>query len=290
MIRRQSWVPYAFLLPTISLLVVFRLLPMAYAVGRSFFTTNFATGGLAFDGWGNYTALFSDPTFWQSLQTTIVFNVILNPLQTFVALLLALLVNLPLRGRWAFRTIFFVPVGVSITVATIIWGLMLDADSGLINGMLNSLHLPPQPFFTSTTQALAGIMVIASWKGLGYWMIFFLAGLQGIPQALYEAANIDGASPLQSFLHITLPLLRRVIAFVLVADTTINFLLFAPVFIQTQGGPQNSTDLLMYEAYRSAFSDLDMGRATSIVVIILLIILVVVGAELFLLRPTDSSV
>jgi len=289
MTRNERWIPYLFLLPAIAGLLVFRLLPMVYAIGRSFYTTTFGQAGLVFVGSANYSALFSDPTFWQSLRTTLIFNVVANPLQTVLALMLAVLVSLPLRGIGLFRTLLFAPVGVSITVATIIWGLMLDPDSGLINGILIGLHLPPQPFFTSPDQALLSIVVIATWKGLGYWMLFFLAGLQSIPQSLYEAAAIDGATRLKAFWYITLPLLRRVIAFVLVADTTINFLLFAPVYVQTQGGPQGSTNLLMYEAYRSGFQDIDMGRATSITTILLLLILVIVAIQLFLFSRGEDA-
>jgi multiple sugar transport system permease protein len=140
---------------------------------------------------------------------------------------------------------------------------------------------------SSPGQALPSIILIASWIGVGYWMFFFLAGLQGIPPTLYEAAAIDGATPVRAFFHITLPLLRRVIAFVLVADTTANFLLFAPVYILTHGGPQGSTDLLMYEAYRSGFIGLDVGRATSITTILIADLLLVVGAQLVFFRSTE---
>jgi multiple sugar transport system permease protein len=164
---------------------------------------------------------------------------------------------------------------------------MLDPQSGLVNGILLSVGLPAQPFLSSPSQALPSIILIASWIGVGYWMFFFLAGLQGIPPTLYEAAAIDGATPVRAFVHITLPLLRRVIAFVLVADTTANFLLFAPVYILTHGGPQGSTDLLMYEAYRSGFIGLDVGRATSITTILIGILLLVVGAQLVFFRSTE---
>lgn len=288
MTRRERWIPYAFLLPAIAGLLIFRLLPTVYAVGRSLFALSFGLNPqTVFVGLDNYTALFSDPTFWHSVGVTLIFNVVINPLQTAAALLLALLVSMRLRGISIFRSIFFIPISVSITVASIVWQLMLDPQSGPINGILTSIGLPAQPFLTSPTQALPSIIVVASWIGVGYWMFFFLAGLQGISPTLYEAAAIDGASSFRMFLHITLPLLKRVVAFVLVADTTANFLLFAPVYIMTNGGPQGSTDLLMYEAYRSGFIGLDVGRATSITTILLLILLIVVGAQLVFFRSTE---
>lgn len=288
MTRRERWIPYAFLLPALAGLLVFRLLPTFYAVGRSFYATSFGLNARTiFVGGDNYTQLFSDPTFWQSLWTTVVFNLVINPFQTVVALLLALLVSVRVRGIGFFRGIFFIPIAVSLPVASIVWQLMLDSQSGLINGILIWAGLPPQGFLTSPTQALPSIIAIASWIGVGYWMFFFLAGLQGIPPALYEAAAIDGATKWRAFIHVTLPLLRRVIAFVLVADTTANVLLFAPVYITTHGGPQGATNLLMFEAYRSGFQGLDIGRATSITTILLIGLLVVIGIELLVLRSAE---
>jgi ABC-type sugar transport system permease subunit len=288
MLRRDRWVPYAFLLPAIAGLLIFRLVPIAYAIGRSFYANTFGMSPrTVFVGWDNYNGLITDPTFWQSVQVTAVFNVIVNPLQTALALMLALLVSAQLRGVGVFRTIFLIPIAVSLPVASIVWSQMLDSQSGLINGILIWAGLPPQGFLASTNQALASIILIASWIGVGYWMFFFLAGLQGIPQTIYEAAALDGAGALSTFWHVTLPLLRRVIAFVLVADTAANVLLFAPVYILTQGGPQGTTDLLMYEAYRSGFTGLDVGRATSITTILLGALLAVVGLQLLVMRGSE---
>lgn len=285
MTRKERWVPYAFLLPALIGLLIFRIVPTFYAVGRSLYATTFGLNPqTVFVGGDNYTGLFTDPTFWQSVKVTLLFNVIINPLQTALALLLAVLVSMKLKGIGIFRSIFFIPISVSLPVASIVWAMMLDAQSGLINGVLVWAGLPAQAFLASPTQAMPSIILIASWIGVGYWMFFFLAGLQGIPPAIYEAAAIDGASARAAFLHITLPLLRRVIAFVLVADTTANFLLFAPVYVLTRGGPQGSTDFLMYEAYRSGFMSLDIGRATSITTILLATLLLVVGMELLVLR------
>jgi len=288
MTHRERWIPYAFLLPAIAGLLVFRLLPTFYAIGRSFYAMSFGMNPTTiFVGLDNYTALLGDPTFWHSVWVTLVFNLVINPLQTALALLLALLVSMRLRGIGLFRGIFFVPIAVSIAVASIVWQLMLDPQSGLINGILIWAGLPPQPFLTSSTQALPSIILIASWIGVGYWMFFFLAGLQSIPSTLYEAAAIDGASSTRAFFNITLPLLRRVVAFVLVADTTANFLLFAPVYLLTHGGPQGSTNLLMYEAYRSGFIGVDVGRATSITTVLIVILLLVVGAQLLFFRSAE---
>jgi ABC-type sugar transport system permease subunit len=275
----ERWIPYLFLIPAFVGLLLFKLYPILFAIGKSFLTSPFGGEAQRFAGFGNYIALFTDPVFWQSLKTTLLFNLIINPLQTAVALGLALLVNVSVRGIGLFRSIFFIPVAVPFAVATVLWGMMLDSQSGLVNGMLLSIGLSAQPFLDSSSQALGAIMAIATWKGVGYWMIFFLAGLQGIPKALYEAASLDGASPLRQLLSITLPLLRPVIVIVLIADTAINFLLFAPVQILTRGGPQGSTNLLMYESYRSGIEGLDLGRSSAITVVLLILILITVAIQ-----------
>jgi multiple sugar transport system permease protein len=188
------------------------------------------------------------------------------------------------RGTIFFRSIYLLPVAISLNVTVLVWGLMLDQNAGLVNGILSTLGMERQPFLTSVRYALATVIGIATWKGVPFWMIFFLAGLQGIPQALLEAAAIDGANTLQTFWRVTLPLLRRVILFVLVADTVANFILFVPVYLLTRGGPELSTNLLMYEAYRRGFVYGDLGTSAAITSILLVIVMVVVILEFSMLR------
>ncbi len=288
MTRKEWWIPYAFLLPALLGLAVFRLVPTAYAAGRSLFRTSFGLDPRTiFVGYDNYRALLSDPVFWRSAKVTLVYSIIVNPFQTVLAVLLALIANSRVRGIGIFRAIFFVPIAVSRLVACIIWRMMLDPQSGLLNGISMWVGLPAQPFLTSPNQALFSIILVVSWIGVGYWMVFILAGLQGIPSTIYESAAIDGASGLRTFFQITLPLLGRIIGFVVIADTISNFLMFVAVFQLTAGGPQGSTNLLMYEAYRSQFIGLDVGRASSITMILLLLLLAVVGLQLAALRRAE---
>jgi ABC-type sugar transport system permease subunit len=290
MTRREWWVPYAFLAPALLGLLVFKLVPIGYALKQSVYGATFAFGAsVSFVGLTQYQQLFSDPTFSHALLVTVIFNAIINPLQTALALALALLVNRRFRGIGFFRSLYFIPVGISLAVASVVWGILLDPELGLVNSVLRSIGLPGQPFLTSPAQALGSIILIASWIGVPYWMIFFLAGLQDIPRTLYESASIDGAGRWQAFWRITLPLLRRTTTFVLVADTAANFLLFVPVYVLTQGGPTGSTDLLMYEVYRAGFIASDMGRAAALTVILLLATLVVVFLELMLGGSTVSE-
>lgn len=285
MTREERWLPYLFLLPAFGFLLVFRLIPAVSSFRESLYMNSLSmAGNRMFVGLENFTYLFDDPVFWKSLWVTLLFSIVVNPLQTVLALALAVLANQALRGITLFRSIYLLPVAVSLTVTALVWGLMLDFNAGLVNGMLARVGLPRVPFLTSPSYALWTIMGIATWKGVPFWMIFFLAGLQGIPQALLEAAAIDGANAVQSFFRITLPLLRRIILFVLVADTVANFILFAPVYLLTRGGPNLSTNLLMYDAYRRGFVYGDMGSSAAITSILLVLVIGVVVLEFSFLR------
>jgi multiple sugar transport system permease protein len=285
MLTRERLVPYLFLLPAVTLIIVFNLIPAFATLNESLHTNALNRNiGRIFVGIENFQRIFQDPVFWQSLQVTLIFSLLVNPFQIVLALGLAILANQQVKGIAFFRSIYLLPVAVSINVTTIVWGLMLDKNSGVINGLLALISIPRQSFLTSVDQALGSIILLASWKGVPFWSLFFLAGLQGIPQSIIEAAKIDGANRWQTFTRITLPLLRRVMAFVLVADTVANFLLFAPVLLLTKGGPQSSTDLIMYETYRRGFVYGDLGGSSAMLSVMLAFVLIVVGIELVLLR------
>lgn len=285
MITRERLVPYLFLLPAVALIVIFNLIPAFATLNESLHANSLNRNiGRIFVGLDNFRRIAADPVFWQSLQVTLIFSLLVNPFQIALALGLALLANQQVRGIAFFRSIYLLPVAVSINVTTIVWGLMLDKNAGMINGLLALFSVPRQPFLTGVDQALWSIILLASWKGVPFWALFFLAGLQGIPISVIEAARIDGASRWQILTRITLPLLRRVMAFVLVADTVANFLLFAPVLLLTRGGPQSTTNLIMYETYRRGFVYGDLGGSSAMLSVMLLFVLIIVGVELVLLR------
>ena len=286
--KARWWVPFAFLAPALIGLVTFRFAPIVIAAVGSFYGTTLR-GESVFLGLRNYAELFGDASFWSTISTTLIFNLIINPFQVVCALGLALLVERPTRFVDIFRASFLLPMTVSIALTSIIWSIMLDPTLGPVNGFLRWAGLPAQRFFRSPDQALGTLILVATWKGAGYWMVFLLAGLLSIPKDLYESAAIDGANSWRRFWHVTLPLMRRPLAFVLVADTAANFLLFAPVYIITNGGPNGVTHLLMFEAYQSAFSYLNHGRSLAISTIILVIILAIAVVELRLFRAPEGS-
>ena len=266
--------PYVFLFPAIVLLLVFRILPIGASLWGSLHFTPIAREPM-FVGLENYQFLFKhDPVFWNSLKVTLKYNLIANPLIVIISLLMALLLNRKARYIPFFRSLYFLPSAVSYTVVAVIWKVMLDPYYGLVNSILGKMGIAPQPFFSDPTQSLYSLIFVSVWRAVGYWMMFYLAGLQSIPQSVYEAASIDGASTWQQTLKITLPLLSRTTAFVLVGNVSFNFLTFAPVYVLTRR-PKGATNVLMYESYKSAFINIDINRATAISAILLLIILAV---------------
>ena len=284
--------PAAFLLlsPAFICLVIFRIYPIALAGWGSFCQESFEEAGRTiFVGLQNYTNLFDDPIFWKSLWVTIKLNAVINPVQVALALVLAVMANQRFRGIGFYRLLFFVPIGVSLPIACVIWRLMLDPQSGLVNSLLGWIGIDKQPFLIDERQALWSVLAIATWKGVSFWMIFLWAGLQTIPSELYEAARLDGAAAARRFVHITLPLLKRTLLFVLVTDTSVNFLLFVPMFLLARGGPSYSTNVLMYEAYRSGFVYSEMGRALAIVMVLILLVSITVVIQFYFLRQRELS-
>lgn len=280
-------VPYLFLLPAVLLLLVFNLYPTLATLSESLHIKSFINNERIFVGLENFERIFRDPVFRKSVEVTLWFSILVNPIQIALALLLALLANQKVRGISIFRSIYLLPVAVSINVTTVVWGLMLDSDSGLINGILAIMDIPKQPFLTAPSHALWSIIILATWKGVPLWALFFLAGLQGIPESVIEAAKIDGANRRQIFTMITLPLLRGVLLFVLIADTVANFLLFAPVQLLTEGGPQLSTNLIMYETYRRGFVYNDLFTSAAMLLVMLVFVLMVILLQAFALRRRD---
>jgi multiple sugar transport system permease protein len=278
---KESVVVLLLLLPAMLMLFLFRLMPTGYAIVESF------THNDSFIGLENYRFLFQSPAFWKSLGVTVLFGVIINPVQIILALLLAVLLTqrIPLVSFW--RTLIFIPAAIPFISSAIVWSMAFRPD-GLFNAFLSALHLGAQPFLTSSGQALYCIMLLASWIGIGYWMVFLIAGLQDIPNIYREAAAIDGAGTLRIFFQIVLPLLRRPLAFVLVADTVANFLLFAPIQALTRGGPEDSTSLLMFDIFRQAYTYGDLGLAYSEATIVTLVMLIIVIVQFRLLQSTGE--
>jgi multiple sugar transport system permease protein len=276
--RQEALTGYAFLLPGVLGLLVFSLVPLVYAALISVNRWDAFRGPLGFVGLDNYAALASDPSFWRGLRNTAYYALWEVPLQCGLALGLALLIQRPLRGIGLFRAAYYLPVVISMVVASALWRVMLDSQSGLLNSVLAALGVPRQPFLLSTSLTLPTLAVALSWKWVGFSMLVFLAGLQGIPQEYYEAAEIDGAGAFGRFWSITLPLLRRPAAVVVVTTSINAFKLFTPIYVITQGGPQESTTTIVYQVFQNAFryNKLDIASAMGFILLLLLLLLTAV--------------
>lgn len=278
--------PYMFVLPAVLVLLLFKVGPICVSIVGSLYKTG-AKNISYFVGLDNYINLFKDDIFYTSLKNTVVFNLITTPIEVVFAFILALVFNQKLKGIKVFRTIFYLPVCISMVMATTVWALMMNPYSGLLNTFLGYVGIGRQGFLTDPSQALACIMLIAAWKTTPYWMMFMLAGMQSIPDSIYEAALIDGATGLQKTLHITIPMMKNTFGFVIVSNSISNLLLFAPMYVQTNGGPSNSTNVLMLEAYKSAYSYNNMGRSYAIVTILILVSILFLWIQNKFFRITD---
>jgi ABC-type sugar transport system permease subunit len=274
--------PYLFILPAFVLILIFKAYPIFGTIIDGFRNRGVWTLSV-------YKRVFADSVFWNSLWITIKINLVMIPFQILISLIMAIVVNVMIRGIGVFRTIFYLPVTISLTVGVILWNLMFNPNNGVINSLLGLLNIPPQGFLIDKSQALWSIVIIASWKGCGYWMMFLLAGLKNIDTSIYESARIDGANFLKTIINITLPMIKRVLLFVFVANTTTNLLLFVPMQMITMGGPEGSTNVLMYEAYKSAFKFADRPRSAVMVTVLLLMIIVICIGQFRLLNEKDDS-
>jgi ABC-type sugar transport system permease subunit len=274
--------PYILIIPAFVLILLFKAYPILTTILEGFQYRGRWTLSV-------YRRVFFDLTFWNSLWVTIKINIVMIPFQIFMALIMALLVNVMVKGIGIFRTIYYLPFTISLTVATMLWNMMMSPSSGILNSLLGLVHIPPQGFLFSKSQALWSIVAIASWRGIGYWMMFLLAGLKNIDSSIYESVRIDGAGWFLTIIRITIPLIKKVLLFVLVANTTINILLFVPMQMVTNGGPEGSTNVLMYEAYKSAFLFADRPRSAVMVIMLLVVIVSICIIQFKLLNEKDTE-
>ena len=268
-----------FVLPAVIFICVFLVLPALLAFGYSFQQYNMLKPAQkVFIGLTNYIDVLKNPAFYKSLFNTVYFAAIVVPLQTIVALGLALLVNKKLKTSKIARICFFSPVVTSMVVVAILWTFLYNKDSGLINSLLNSIGIQSQPFLLSEKQAMNSIIFMSIWQAAGYQMMIFLAGLQDVPGDLYEAASLDGCNWWEKFKNVTLPCIKNVSSFVILITTIQAFKLFTQPYIMTGGGPNESTKTLAYMIYEQGFQYRNVGYSCAIAVIFFLVILIVSGA------------
>jgi multiple sugar transport system permease protein len=281
--REAYWLAFWLLLPATVGLIVFTFAPLGYAFWISLQNYQLLSGQLTWVGAANYIRLLSDPGLVKSLVVSGLYTVISVAAQVVLGLGLAVLVKDRVRGLGFFRTAYFLPVVASFVVMATIWKF-LYAESGLFNTLLLTVGLPPQPFLKSADEALLSIAALGVWKFVGFNMLIFLGGLQAIPADLYESAALDGAGPIQRFWHITVPLLKRVMLFVVVMTSIESFKLFTPVYVMTSGGPQDSTNAIVFQIFRTGFRYYELGYAAAMSFLLLALVIVLMWLQFRALR------
>ena len=273
---RNSLTAWAFLLPAVVLIGLSVLIPAVMALVMSFTTTGLdVSEPLQFVGLANLRRLISDPMALRVMLTTLLYLIGIVPPIVLGSLALAVLVNRSLPGIHVLRGAFYTPVLVSIVVAAIAFR-WLYAENGLVNGWLAAWFgdsFSAIGFLTSPQLALPAVMLVTLWKGLGYYMVIFLAGLQGIPKELYEAAELDGSEGWRQHLDITLPLLRPYVALVAVVSSIAATKVFEEVYLMTQGGPADSTRTIVYYVYDQAFAELEISYACTLGLALFLLVM-----------------
>lgn len=258
-----------FLLPALLGTLIFIIIPVLCSFGLSFVKWDLLNP-ITFVGLENYKNLFNDKVFYQTLINTIVFAISTSTFGVIIPLILASVLNSKIRGSEFFKTAYFLPFITPMIVIGIVWGWIFDPNIGLLNKLLH-LHIN---WLYDVKFAMPALIAVSVWKLIGYNMIIFLSTLSSISQSLFEAAKIDGANSLQAFRHVTVPMLSPTIFFVVIITTISSFQVFDLIYLMTQGGPFNSTNVLVYSIYQNAFEYFNVGKASAIAYVLFAIILV----------------
>ncbi|RSK28874.1 sugar ABC transporter permease [Bacillus sp. HMF5848] len=288
--KRNPFTPFLFLLPGCIILGAFIFYPMLDAIWLSFTDYNMVQEA-NFVGLANYEELFKDDLFWKVLGQTFLYLIGVVPALVILPIFLAILVNQQIRGIAFFRSAYYVPVVTSMVVVGIMWKWVY-ADKGILNYILDASGIIQEPvhWLTSTTTSIFAVMAVTVWKGLGYYMVIYLAGLQSIPSELYEAARIDGANKWKQILHITIPLLMPSIMIVSIMSSISAMKVFEEIYVMTGGGPLNSSKTLVFYIYEEAFTKLNMGYASAAGVILFLITLILSILNIRFMNKKETAI
>jgi sn-glycerol 3-phosphate transport system permease protein len=269
----SAWLPYALVAPQIAITLVFFIWPAAQALRQSVQREDAFGFRSVFVGLDNFRRLFADPLYLNAFQVTLVFSLAVTVLSMGIALLFAVMVNRMLRSRSAYTTLLVWPYAVAPAIAGVLWYFIFNPTIGIVPYLLRALDYGWN-HRTSATDAMILVVIAAAWKQISYNFLFFLAGLQAIPQSLIEAAAIDGASPMKRFWTIVFPLLSPTTFFLMVVNITYAFFdTFGVIHATTQGGPAQATNILVYKVYVDGFVGLNLGSSAAQSVILMLIVI-----------------
>ena len=272
--RKNTMIAWSFIAPNFIGFLIFTLVPVVFSLILAFMKwDSFSTP--EFVGLQNFTRMLSDDTFWLSLKNTFLYTIGVVPLTLVCSLGLAILLNQKIKGVKFFRTAFFFPYVTSLVAIAVVWSMLFHPTMGPINQFLRVVIENPPGWLSSSDWALTAIIIVSVWRGMGYYMILYLAGLQGISKELYEAAAMDGANKWKQFIHITVPALRPTTFFVTIMLVINCFKIFDLVQVMTDGGPGRATNVLVYQVYSEAFVKFNFGYASAIAMVLFVIVLVI---------------
>ena len=278
-----------FVLPAVLFTLTFFIVPLMMTTVMSFYKWQILKGR-TFIGLANYIKMFNDQQFWKSLWFTTHYTLMVTPLIFILAFILALLVNQTLRGIGIFRTIYFLPVVIGLSISSLLWVWMLNDRVGVFNSLLLSLGLISKPivWLGEKNLAVGAIIISIVWKTVGFSMVLLLTGMQAIPAGLYEAAMVDGAGFWSRIWHIMLPLLRRTFALALVISVIGSYLAFDQFFIITGGGPRNKTITVVHWIFNNGFTYMKLGYAAALSIALLVILISLSTLQMYVLRDDTS--
>lgn len=268
-----KYAPYLFLLPAAVVLVIFFFIPFFQTFLLSFLDYSHNIYKPEFIGLENYINLFKNPIFYKVLWNTFIYLFVAVPILAIFPLFLAILINQKIKGVTLYKILIYLPVIVSIVVAAIAFK-WLYADQGILNYLVTKLGMESIGWLTDPNYALYSVIIVTIWKGIGYYMIIYLAALMSVPKELYEACDIDGANFLTKHLTVTVPHIMPTIALVTTISAISAMKVFAEIYVMTKGGPLNSSKTIVYYIYERAFENLDLGFASAMAVVLLIIVMI----------------
>ena len=268
LLNNQKFAAWLFVLPAFAGILVFIIIPVICSFGLSFAKWDLINP-IVFAGLGNYREIFAEPLFFKILVNTVVFAVSTSVLGVIIPLILACILNSKIRGSEFFKTAYFLPFITPMIVIGIVWEWIFDPNIGLLANVLN-IHIN---WLYDPNWAMPALIIVSVWKLIGYNMIIFLASLAGISNSMFEAAKIDGANHFQTFKNVTVPLMAPSIFFVIIITAVSSFQIFDLIYIMTQGGPLDSTNVMVYAIYKNAFEYFNIGKASAIAYVLFFIIL-----------------
>lgn len=268
-----KYAPYLFILPAAIVLIVFFFIPFFQTFGLSFLDYSKDIYNPVFIGIDNYIKLFKNPVFYKVMWNTFIYLFVAVPVLAILPLFLAILINQKIKGVTLYKILIYLPVIVSIVVAAIAFK-WLYADQGILNYLVTKLGFSAVGWLTDPNYALYSVIIVTIWKGIGYYMIIYLAALMSVPKELYEACEIDGANFLTKHLTVTVPHIMPTIALVTTISAISAMKVFAEIYVMTKGGPLNSSKTIVYYIYERAFENLDLGFASAMAVVLLVIVMV----------------